>query len=196
MKLKKAHPDIFNILLQVMDHGTLTDNNGRKADFRHVIIVMTSNAGAVNLEKRSIGFTEQDNTSDSREAIDRTFAPEFRNRLDGIIQFAALETDIITSVVDKLVAELEVQLEQKGVSLQVESCARAWLSKNGYNRSMGARPMARLIQEKIKKQLADEILFGQLSKGGHVQVLEKDNALAFEITQQQQPLHPAREASA
>ncbi len=180
-EIEKAHPDIFNILLQVMDHGTLTDNNGRKADFRHVIIVMTSNAGAVDMERRSIGFVEQDHTSDGKEAIERAFTPEFRNRLDAVIQFAALETDVIVSVVDKLIAELEVQLEQKGVTLHVDKKAKAWLSKHGYNRTMGARPMARLIQENIKKHLADEILFGQLAKGGHVDVSEKHDKLTFDI---------------
>ncbi|MCD6055519.1 MAG: ATP-dependent Clp protease ATP-binding protein [Gammaproteobacteria bacterium] len=182
-EIEKAHPDIFNILLQVMDHGTLTDNNGRKADFRHVVIIMTSNAGAADMERRSIGFVTQDNSTDAKEAIERTFTPEFRNRLDAIIQFAPLETDIITLVVDKLIAELEVQLEQKTVSLEVDEAARRWLSENGYNRTMGARPMARLIQEKIKKNLADEILFGRLAKGGHVHVSERDNDLTFEITE-------------
>lgn len=180
-EIEKAHPDIFNILLQVMDHGTLTDNNGRKADFRHVIIVMTSNAGAADMERRSIGFVEQDHTSDGKEAVERTFTPEFRNRLDAIIQFAALDPDVITSVVDKLIAELEVQLEQKGVTLHVDKRAKKWLSEHGYNSKMGARPMARLIQENIKKNLADEILFGQLAKGGHVDVSEKNNELTFNI---------------
>ncbi len=180
-EIEKAHPEIFNILLQVMDHGTLTDNNGRKADFRHVILVMTSNAGAATVSRRSIGFTEQDHSTDGMEAIGRTFSPEFRNRLDGIIQFKALDEDTISMVVDKLLAEFEVQLEQKGVTLSVDEDAKHWLAEKGYDPAMGARPMARLIQEQIKKHLADEILFGELAKGGHVSLSEKEGELVFEV---------------
>jgi ATP-dependent Clp protease ATP-binding subunit ClpA len=165
-EIEKAHPDVFNLLLQVMDHGTLTDNNGRKADFRHVIIVMTTNAGAVEMNRPSIGFTQQDHTSDGMEVIRKQFTPEFRNRLDAVIQFSALPPEVVVRVVDKLLLELETQLEDKGVSLEVDADAKAWLAENGYDEKMGARPMARLIQDRIKRPLADELLFGSLSGGG------------------------------
>lgn len=180
-EIEKAHPDIFNILLQVMDHGSLTDNNGRKADFRHVILVMTSNAGAQTMSRASLGFTKQDHSKDGEGELARTFAPEFRNRLDAIVQFQALDTSIIGNVVDKFLTELEVQLEQKGVNIEVDASARAWLSEKGYNPAMGARPMDRLIQDSLKKPLAEEILFGKLADGGSVKVLERDGSLAFEI---------------
>lgn len=167
-EIEKAHPDLFNILLQVMDHGTLTDNNGRKADFRQVILIMTTNAGAQEMNRNQLGFLTQDNTSDGMTVVDRLFAPEFRNRLDGIIQFNSLEKDIIMHVVDKFIIELEEQLQQKNVNLNIEPAVKEWLVTHGYDQAMGARPMARLIQEKIKKPLADEILFGQLSEGGQV----------------------------
>src|SRR6201999_1215457 len=144
-EIEKAHPDVFNLLLQVMDHGTLTDNNGRKADFRHVIIVMTTNAGASDMSRMSIGFMQADNSSDGMEAIRRLFTPEFRNRLDAIIQFAPLDEFTIERVVDKLVVEVEAQLEKKGVSITLDDAARAWIAKKGYDPKMGARPMARLI---------------------------------------------------
>ena len=169
------------LLLQVMDHGTLTDNNGRKADFRNVIIIMTTNAGASDMSRRSIGFTSQDHSSDGMEAINRLFTPEFRNRLDSIIQFAALDDQTIRHVVDKFLFELEQQLQEKGVTLSVDTDARAWLAKQGYDPKMGARPMARLIQEKIKKELAEHLLFGDLSAGGEVRITLKDDALAFDI---------------
>ena len=175
---------MFNLLLQVMDHGTLTDNNGRKADFRNVIIVMTTNAGAETLQRRSIGFSEQDHTSDGSEIINRTFTPEFRNRLDAIIQFKQLAADNISHVVDKFIAELEVQLMDKHVSIELDASATAWLCEKGYDKTMGARPMARLIQEHIKKPLADEILFGRLSHGGHVVISEEDDKLVFEFVTQ------------
>ena len=166
-EVEKAHPDVFNLLLQVMDHGTLTDNNGRKADFRHVIIVMTTNAGAFEMNRPSIGFTQQDHTSDGMEAIKRLFSPEFRNRLDGIISFNGLDARTIQRVVDKLLVEVEAQLEQKGVQLHVDDAAREWLARKGYDPKMGARPMARVIQESIKRPLAEELLFGRLAGGGH-----------------------------
>ncbi|ADE15363.1 ATP-dependent Clp protease, ATP-binding subunit clpA [Nitrosococcus halophilus Nc 4] len=169
-EIEKAHPDVFNLLLQVMDHGTLTDNNGRKADFRNVILVMTSNAGAQEISRTSIGFTPQDHSTDAMEVIRRTFSPEFRNRLDAVIQFSALDGPSIGRVVDKFVLELELLLQDKNVTLEVSEMARAWLAEHGYDEKMGARPMARLIQEKIKRPLADELLFGKLANGGHVVV--------------------------
>jgi ATP-dependent Clp protease ATP-binding subunit ClpA len=169
-EIEKAHPDVFNLLLQVMDHGSLTDNNGRKTDFRHVIIVLTTNAGAQEMSRPSIGFTQSDNTSDGMEAIRRLFTPEFRNRLDATIQFAPLSKQTIERVVEKLLVEVETQLEQKGVQLSVNDAARSWLADNGYDPKMGARPMARLIQEQIKRPLAEELLFGKLAGGGQVLV--------------------------
>ncbi|HVS76667.1 MAG TPA: ATP-dependent Clp protease ATP-binding subunit ClpA [Steroidobacteraceae bacterium] len=169
-EIEKAHPDVFNLLLQVMDHGTLTDNNGRKADFRHVIIVMTTNAGAQEMARPSIGFTHADHASDGMEAIRRSFTPEFRNRLDAVIQFASLDPVTIERVVDKLVVEVEMQLEQKGVTISLDDAARRWIAEKGYDPKMGARPMARTIQEHIKRPLAEELLFGRLVGGGHVRV--------------------------
>lgn len=180
-EIEKAHPDVFNLLLQVMDHGTLTDNNGRKADFRHVIVVMTTNAGADLLNRASIGFTTQDHSSDAMSAIKILFSPEFRNRLDAIIQFNYLSNDTIKNVVNKLVMELEVQLEQKKVAIFIDELARNWLAIHGYDKQMGARPMARLIQEKIKKPLAEELLFGRLSAGGAVSVTVKNDELIFTL---------------
>jgi ATP-dependent Clp protease ATP-binding subunit ClpA len=169
-EIEKAHPDVFNLLLQVMDHGTLTDNNGRKADFRHVIIVMTTNAGAFEMNRPAIGFTQSDTASDGMEAIRRIFSPEFRNRLDAVIQFSTLGPGTIERVVDKLLVEVETQLEQKGVSLTVDDDARTWIARKGYDPKMGARPMARLIQDHIKRPLAEDLLFGKLVGGGHVRV--------------------------
>ncbi|OOZ36478.1 ATP-dependent Clp protease ATP-binding subunit ClpA [Solemya velesiana gill symbiont] len=180
-EIEKAHPDVFNLLLQVMDHGTLTDNNGRKADFRNVVIVMTTNAGADVMSRPSIGFTHQDHSSDGMEAINKFFSPEFRNRLDGIIQFNSLPPEVITHVVDKFLFELEGQLDGKKVSLIVEPEAKVWLAEHGYDEKMGARPMARVIQEKIKKPLAEELLFGGLSDGGVVRVSVEDDRLSFRI---------------
>ncbi|XOZ34079.1 ATP-dependent Clp protease ATP-binding subunit ClpA [Halomonadaceae bacterium KBTZ08] len=181
-EIEKAHPEVFNLLLQVMDHGTLTDNNGRKADFRHVILVMTTNAGAEVLTKRSIGFANQDHSSDGMEIINKTFTPEFRNRLDGIIQFRSLSPEIISHVVDKFLTELQAQLDEKQVVLHVDDEAKLWLAQHGYDENMGARPMGRLIQDKIKKGLAEEILFGRLSNGGgEVSIHVKDDDLAFEF---------------
>jgi len=180
-EIEKAHPDVFNLLLQVMDHGTLTDNNGRKADFRNVIIVMTTNAGASQISRPSIGFTAQDHSSDGIEAIKKTFTPEFRNRLDGIIQFKGLDTDTIGQVVDKFIFELEGQLEEKGVTLTVDDEARVWLAMHGYDPQMGARPMTRVIHEHIKKPLAEELLFGKLANGGHIEISVRDDRLHFEL---------------
>ncbi|EGV18443.1 ATP-dependent Clp protease ATP-binding subunit ClpA [Thiocapsa marina] len=180
-EIEKAHPDVFNLLLQVMDHGTLTDNNGRKADFRNVVLVMTTNAGAEDTARRSIGFTEQDHSTDGIEALKRYFTPEFRNRLDAVVQFGSLSEQTIRSVVDKFVFELEQQLEEKKVSLTVEADARAWLAEKGYDPTMGARPMARVIQNHIKKPLANELLFGDLVAGGSVRIHVQGETLAFDI---------------
>lgn len=169
-EIEKAHPEVFNLLLQVMDHGTLTDNNGRKSDFRNVILVMTTNIGAESISRVSIGFTEQDNSLDNTEAMKRAFTPEFRNRLDGVIQFKALPNTVIDSVVDKFLTELQAQLDDKKVVLEVDQAARDWLAVTGYDRLMGARPMQRLIQEQLKKPLAEMILFGDLVNGGTVSV--------------------------
>ena len=180
-EMEKAHPDVFNVLLQVMDHGTLTDANGRKADFRNVIIVMTTNAGADRISRASIGFTMQDHSSDANEAIKRMFSPEFRNRLDATIQFKSLDPTTIGHVVDKFLVELETQLDGKKVTLEVDQDARAWLATHGYDPIMGARPMSRLIKDKIKKALAEELLFGRLTSGGHVTVGVRDDDLAIDI---------------
>ena len=181
-EIEKAHPDVFNLLLQVMDHGTLTDNNGRKADFRNVILIMTTNAGAESISRTTMGFTQQDHSTDGMEAVNKMFTPEFRNRLDGIIQFKALDKGIILNVVDKFIIELESQLEDKNVQIDFNAEAKAWLAEHGFDARMGARPMARLISENVKKPLADEILFGKLSKGGRVHVvLDAEGNLAFEF---------------
>jgi len=180
-EVEKAHPDVFNLLLQVMDHGTLTDNNGRKADFRHVIIVMTTNAGAQEMSRPSIGFTNSDNTSDGMEAIRRIFTPEFRNRLDAVIQFASLDPITIERVVDKLIVEVEMQLEAKGVNITLDDAARRWVAEKGYDPKMGARPMARLIQEFIKRPLAEELLFGKLVGGGSVTVSVSEDGTKLKL---------------
>jgi ATP-dependent Clp protease ATP-binding subunit ClpA len=181
-EIEKAHPDVFNILLQVMDHGTLTDNNGRKADFRNVILVMTTNAGATEMSRPSIGFTRQNKAHDGSEAIRRTFTPEFRNRLDSVVQFGPLQPETIRTVVDKFLVELQVQLDSKKVTISVDEEARDWFVEHGYNEAMGARPMARLIQDKLKKALAEEILFGRLSDGGDVRVTLKDDDIFLDVT--------------
>ncbi|MDO6835515.1 ATP-dependent Clp protease ATP-binding subunit ClpA [Pseudoalteromonas sp. S3178] len=179
-EIEKAHPDIYNILLQVMDHGTLTDNNGRKADFRNVVVVMTTNAGVQETTRKSIGFSEQDHTHDAMGEINKVFSPEFRNRLDNIIWFNHLEKDVILQVVDKFVVELQTQLDKKSVNLELTSKAREWLADKGYDKAMGARPMARVLQEELKKPLANEILFGQLIDGGTVKVSVKDKKIRFD----------------
>lgn len=178
-EIEKAHSDIYNILLQVMDHGTLTDNNGRKVDFRNVVLVMTTNAGVQETIRKSIGFKQQDHSHDALSEINKTFTPEFRNRLDGIVWFNHLEKDVILQVVDKFIVELQVQLDNKGVSLEVSDKAREWLADKGYDNAMGARPMARIIQEKIKKELANELLFGELVSGGSVKITLRSDKLKF-----------------
>lgn len=180
-EIEKAHREVYNILLQVMDHGTLTDNNGRKADFRNIIIVMTTNAGAEEMAKATMGFVDQDKSHDNQDAIKRVFSPEFRNRLDATVWFKSLDTEVIESVVDKFIVELQTKLDDKGVSIEVDDKARAWLIKNGFDDQMGARPMDRLIRDSIKKHLADEILFGSLSKGGQVKVSSDGDSLKFDI---------------
>ena len=180
-EIEKAHPEVFNLLLQVMDHGTLTDNNGRKADFRNVVLIMTTNAGAQEMGRPSIGFTEQDNTTDGMEVIRRMFTPEFRNRLDAIVQFSALNIEIVKTVVDKFLTELQAQLDEKRVTLEVDDEARAWLAKEGYDEKMGARPMQRLIQEKIKRPLAEDLLFGDLASGGTVRVSIDNDELDIQV---------------
>ena len=180
-EIEKAHPEVFNLLLQVMDHGVLTDNNGRKADFHNVIIVMTTNAGAQETSRASVGFTLQDHSSDALEIIKKIFSPEFRNRLDAIIQFDALDETSIARVVDKLIVELESQLDKNNVTIELETSARTWIAEKGYDQKMGARPMARVIQEHIKRPLAEELLFGKLTDGGHVRVAlnSEDDGLVF-----------------
>lgn len=178
-EIEKAHSDIYNILLQVMDHGTLTDNNGRKIDFRNAVLVMTTNAGVQETVRKSIGFKQQDHSHDALSEINRTFSPEFRNRLDGIIWFQHLGEDIILQIVDKFICDLQVQLDKKQVSMELSSAARQWLADKGYDHAMGARPMGRVIQEQLKKPLANEILFGRLLHGGEVRVDLVDDKLSF-----------------
>ena len=180
-EIEKAHPEVFNLLLQVMDHGTLTDNNGKKADFRNVIIVMTTNAGAEKINRSSMGFKTQNHVGDEMQEINRLFSPEFRNRLDAIIGFKPLDEHTIEHVVDKFIIELESQLDDRKVTIDVDRDARKWLARHGYDPTMGARPMARLIQEKIKRPLADELLFGKLAHGGAVRISLKDDDLEFNI---------------
>jgi ATP-dependent Clp protease ATP-binding subunit ClpA len=180
-EIEKAHPDVYNLLLQVMDHGALTDSNGRKTDFRHVILVMTTNAGAEEMIRSSIGFTEQDHSLDGLGVIRRKFSPEFRNRLDAIIQFKPLQNDAIDLIVEKLITELQNRLSEKHVSLEVNEAARAWLASHGYDRQMGARPMARLVKDKLKKPLANELLFGRLLEGGRVLVTVENEELKVDL---------------
>jgi ATP-dependent Clp protease ATP-binding subunit ClpA len=181
-EIEKAHPDVYNILLQIMDHGKLTDTNGREANFRNVVLVMTTNAGAAQAARRSIGFVEQSHATDAMEVIRRAFSPEFRNRLDAIIQFGALDFEHILRVVDKFLIELEAQLQEKHVSLTVDPDARNWLAENGFDKQMGARPMARVIQENVKRPLADELLFGKLADdGGRVYLSVKDGQLDVRV---------------
>ncbi|WP_261882863.1 ATP-dependent Clp protease ATP-binding subunit ClpA [Vibrio pelagius] len=189
-EIEKAHPDIFNLLLQVMDNGTLTDNNGRKADFRNVILVMTTNAGVTETEKKSIGLIQQDHAPDAMGAIKKVFTPEFRNRLDNIIWFNSLDPTVISQVVDKFIVELQVQLDARGVSLEVSEDARHWLAEKGYDKAMGARPMGRVIQEQLKKPLANELLFGSLVDGGTVKVtLEKDELQFSYVGAKEEVMH-------
>ena len=185
-EIEKAHPDIFNILLQVMDHGTLTDNNGRQADFRNAIIVMTTNAGASEISKNSMGFTEAVSAGDELAEIKRQFTPEFRNRLDSIVSFAPLSTEIILKVVDKFLMELEHQLQEKKVDVTFSLRVREFLGRKGFDPLMGARPMARLSQDTIRRALADELLFGQLSSGGEVVLdMDDDDKLLIQIANEE-----------
>jgi len=187
-EIEKAHHDIYNLLLQVMDHGTLTDNNGRKADFRHVILVMTTNAGAEQMSRASIGFTAQDHSSDGMEVIKKSFTPEFRNRLDSIIQFKPLDMEVVKTVVDKFIVELQAQLDDKKVHLNVSNAARDLIATLGYDVKMGARPMARVIQEKLKKPLAEAVLFGSLSAhGGEVDVDAENGEIVIKIAEDALP---------
>ena len=185
-EIEKAHPEVFNLLLQVMDHGTLTDNNGRKADFRNVIFIMTTNAGAENVSRRSMGFTEQDHSTDGMEAINRIFTPEFRNRLDAIVQFDPLPEEVVLTVVDKFLVELQGQLDDKHVTLDIDDDARRWLVEKGYDKNMGARPMARVIQEHIKKPLAEKVLFGDLSSRGGVVTITVNDKGELELIEDQE----------
>lgn len=186
-EIEKAHPDVFNLLLQVMDHGALTDTNGRQTDFRNVILIMTTNAGAQEANRASIGFQTQDHRTDAMSVIKKTFSPEFRNRLDAIIEFLPLSFESIVNVVDKFMIELETQLEAKNVTLEVTEKAKHWLAEHGYDPLMGARPMARLIQDKIKKSVAEELLFGKLEKGGHIIVDEINNDLDLKYIPNERP---------
>ena len=184
-EMEKAHPDVFNIMLQIMDHGTLTDTNGRKTDFRNVIMVMTTNAGADRISRTSVGFTQQDHSGDAVEVIRQIFSPEFRNRLTAIIQFNPLDTVTIKNVVDKFLVELQAQLDSKKVYIDVDDSARNWLAEHGYDKIMGARPMERLIKDRIKKPLAEELLFGKLEHGGHVIVSENNGDISLEILEEE-----------
>ncbi|MGL5136476.1 MAG: AAA family ATPase, partial [Beijerinckiaceae bacterium] len=170
-EIEKAHPDLYNILLQVMDHGKLTDHNGKKIDFRNVILIMTTNAGASDMAKSAFGFTRTKREGDDTEAINKLFTPEFRNRLDATVSFGHLPTEVVSQVVDKFIMQLDAQLSERNVSIELSDEARKWLVENGYDQAMGARPMARLIQTAIKTPLADEVLFGRLKNGGAVRVI-------------------------
>jgi ATP-dependent Clp protease ATP-binding subunit ClpA len=193
-EIEKAHPDLFNILLQVMDHGKLTDHNGKRVDFQNVILIMTTNAGASDLAKAAIGFNRSKREGDDEEAINRLFTPEFRNRLDAIIPFASLTPEIIAKVVEKFVFQLEAQLGDRNITIELTPEANAWLAERGYDEKFGARPLARVIQEHIKKPLAEEILFGALKDGGIVRVLVEEKAgekvLGFEFLKPDAPIKP------
>jgi ATP-dependent Clp protease ATP-binding subunit ClpA len=189
-EIEKAHPDLFNILLQVMDHGKLTDHNGKKIDFRNVVLIMTTNAGAADMAKPTIGFSQKKRVGDDEDAIKRLFTPEFRNRLDAVIPFGHLPQEVIAQVVEKFVLQLEAQLADRNVTIELTEEANKWLAERGYDEQMGARPLARVIQENIKKPLADEVLFGRLLKGGHVVVKVEDDALIFDI-EPAQPRSPS-----
>jgi len=186
-EIEKAHPDLFNILLQVMDHGKLTDHNGKNVDFRNVILIMTTNAGAADMAKPAIGFGREARIGDDQEAIQRLFTPEFRNRLDAVIPFGALQPEVVSRVVDKFIIQLETQLGDRDVSFELTEAARKWLAEKGYDKLNGARPLARVIQEHIKKPLAEELLFGKLSKGGVVKVDVGDGGLTFAFEEHHRP---------
>jgi ATP-dependent Clp protease ATP-binding subunit ClpA len=187
-EIEKAHPDIFNILLQVMDHATLTDAQGRKADFRHVILIMTTNAGAQEMAAVAIGFGEVSNLEKGQKALEKLFSPEFRNRLDAVVHFGSLSAEAVERVVDKFITELEGQLAQRRVHIELSAAARRWLAERGYDKTFGARPMARLIQDRVKRVLADEMLFGQLKDGGRVEIDAAGDDLTFAYA----PLPPSK----
>jgi len=189
-EIEKAHPDLYNILLQVMDHGKLTDHNGKNVDFRNVILIMTTNAGASDMAKAAIGFGRESREGEDQEAIQRMFTPEFRNRLDAIIPFAGLTPEVVSRVVDKFIIELETQLVDRDVTILLTDQARVWLAEKGYDKNYGARPLARVIQEHIKRSLAEELLFGRLSKGGVVKVAvaEDKTKLTFEFEEGGKPV--------
>jgi ATP-dependent Clp protease ATP-binding subunit ClpA len=193
-EIEKAHPDLFNILLQIMDHGKLTDHNGKKVDFQNVILIMTTNAGATDLAKAAIGFNRTKREGDDEEAINRMFSPEFRNRLDAIIPFASLPPEVISKVVEKFVFQLEAQLDDRNITIELTPEANTWLAEKGYDEKFGARPLARVIQEHIKKPLAEEILFGKLKDGGIVRVLVEEKGtekvLGFEYLKPDTPIRP------
>ncbi len=193
-EIEKAHPDLFNILLQVMDHATLTDHTGRKADFRHVILIMTTNAGAQEMAAAAIGFGDPSNKDKGKKALERLFAPEFRNRLDAVVEFGALTPEAVERVVDKFITELDAQLLARRVTVQLTPAARQWLAERGYDKTFGARPMARLIQTEIKRVLADEMLFGQLRDGGRVEIDAGPDGLAFRYAPLKAPAAPAEPA--
>ncbi len=193
-EIEKAHPDLFNILLQVMDHGKLTDHNGKNVDFRNVVLIMTTNAGAADMAKEAIGFGRDKREGDDEEAIKRMFTPEFRNRLDAVIPFAGLEASVISKVVDKFIMQLEGQLEDRNVSIELDAAARKWLVEKGYDQHFGARPLARVIQEHIKKPLADQLLFGDLMRGGLVKVSTDENGLTFDVVPEPAKKKPAGKA--
>jgi len=193
-EIEKAHPDLFNILLQVMDHATLTDHTGRKADFRHVILIMTTNAGAQEMAAAAIGFGDPSNKDKGKKALERLFSPEFRNRLDGVVQFGELTPEAVERVVDKFITELDAQLLARRVTVQLAPAARRWLAERGYDRDFGARPMARLIQTEIKRVLADEMLFGQLREGGRVEIDAGPEGLVFRYAPLKAPATPAEPA--
>ncbi len=180
-EIEKAHPDVFNVLLQMMDHGTLTDNNGKKSDFRHVVIIMTSNVGAADLARRPLGFGERSSVGGDEIAFKATFSPEFRNRLDARISFDALTPDVMERVVDKFILELDAQLAERDVTVSLTDRARLYLAEKGYDKDMGARPLARVIQDEIKRPLGDELLFGKLENGGHVSVDYREGAITFDV---------------
>jgi ATP-dependent Clp protease ATP-binding subunit ClpA len=182
-EIEKAHPDLFNILLQVMDHGKLTDHNGKSVDFRNVILIMTTNAGAAEMAKPAIGFASEVRVGEDTEAINRMFTPEFRNRLDAVIGFVNLSPEVVSKVVDKFVIQLEAQLADRQVTIELSDAARTWLAQKGYDPLYGARPLARVIQESIKKALAEELLFGKLEKGGTVRVDVGEGGLSFSYTE-------------
>jgi len=186
-EMEKAHPDVYNILLQVMDHGKLTDHNGRQIDFRNVILIMTTNAGAREQSQAAIGFGRERRTGEDTAAIERIFTPEFRNRLDAVISFATLGKEVIMQVVEKFVLQLEAQLLDRGVHIELSPEAAAWLGEKGYDDKMGARPLGRVIQEHIKKPLAEELLFGKLQKGGVVRVILKDDGIVLDIEEPKKP---------